>query len=158
MSIAPQVQLSKFNLERIEVEQASNQRLAYADDQLDGLNCLQQANDPRQNAEHARLRAVRDCVWRRRLWKKAPVARPAQVRRKHSRLPLEPEYRAVHVGFSGENTDVVRKIARSEIIRAVHNNVVFRHNLGSVFAGETALMQFDTDLGVDVAEPVLCRF
>ena len=33
-----------------------------------------------------------------------------------------------------------------------------RHNLRSVFAGETALVQFDLDLRVDVAKPVLCRF
>src|SRR6266542_2932564 len=116
LSIAPQVKLPKFNLERVEMKQTSNQELADAHNQLDRLNRLQHADNPRQNTEHARLRAVWDCVWWRRLRKTAPVAGSAQVRCKHSRLALESEYRAVDVWFSRKNADVVGQIARGEII------------------------------------------
>ena len=80
------------------------------------------------------------------------------MRREHSRLSFEPEYRAVHIWLAPKNADVVGQIARSEIIRAVHDDVVSGYNLGGVFARETAVMQFDLDLRIDVAQPILRRF
>src|SRR6266480_8065086 len=116
LRIAPQIELSKFDLECVEVKQPSNQGLANTDNELDRLNGLQHSDYPGQHSEHARLRAVRYRIRRRGFRKKAPVAGSAQVRREHGRLPFEPKYRAVHIWLLLENTDVVGQITRGEII------------------------------------------
>jgi hypothetical protein len=82
LSIAPQVQLSEFYLERVEVEEASNHRLADAHNQLDRLNRkvaarrkvaapMQQIRDPAARAlvagglcDRDRLRRNRKCLAR----------------------------------------------------------------------------------------------
>src|SRR5439155_9035200 len=155
--IASQIKLSKFDLERIKVEQASDERFADAHNQFDRLDCLQHADNSRQNTEHSRLRAIRHAIWRRRLWKQAPVAWPAQVRREHCGLPLKTKDRTVDVRFACKNTDVIGQISRRKIIRAVHDHVVLRDKLWCVFARETALMQSDVDLRIDVTQAVARR-
>src|SRR5436190_3097116 len=130
------------------MEETSNKGFTNSHNQFDRLNCLQHADDSRQDAEHARLRAVWDRIRRRRFRKKAAVARPAQVRREHRCLTLKTEYRAINVWLPRKNADVVGQIARRKIIRPVHDHIVSRYKLRSVFAGETALMQFDLNLRI----------
>ena len=57
--------------------------------------------------------------------------RPAQVRRKHGRLALEPKHRAVDIWLPRKNTDVIGQIARGEIIRAVHDHIVVGNNFSA---------------------------
>src|SRR5437870_1074107 len=72
--IASQIKLSKFDLERIKVEQASDKRFTDAHNQFDRLDCLQHSDNPRQDTEHACFRTIRHAVRWWRLWKQAAVA------------------------------------------------------------------------------------
>src|SRR6266481_1322694 len=105
--IASQVELTKFDFERVEVKQASNQWFTDAENQLDRLDRLQHADDSGQHAQHACLRAVRNRLRWRRFRKKAAITWPAQVWREHGRLSFETKYRAVYIWLLSENTDVV---------------------------------------------------
>ena len=97
-------------------------------------------------------------VWNRLGWrwlgKKAAIARPAQVRREHRRLTLKAEYRAVDVRLARKNADVVRQISSWKIIRSVNDHIVPGHKLRCVFTGETARVQFDFDLRVNVVQAI----
>src|SRR6266508_278499 len=76
------------------------------------------------------------------------------MRREYRRLPLKTEYRAVDIRLACENTDIVRQISRRKIIRSVNDHVVPRHKLSRVFTGESALVQFDLDLRIDVLQAI----
>src|SRR5215468_7228628 len=80
------------------------------------------------------------------------------MRGEHSGLTLKPKHRAVHIWLSGKNTDVVGKIARGEIVRAVDDHVVLSYDSLRVLAGQSTLVQFDVYVWVDVLQPVARRF
>src|ERR687891_1687388 len=80
------------------------------------------------------------------------------MRRKHRGLSLETEYRAVYIRLPRKNADVVGQITRRKIIRPVNHHIISRHKFRRVFAGETALMQFDLDLRIDIAQTIPSRF
>src|ERR1700730_2056373 len=86
---------TKRLLERVEAEDATNERLADADDDLDRLERLQRTDDAGQNAKDARLRARRGQIRGRWLGHHVPVVRSAQ-RIEHRDHALEAEDRAVH--------------------------------------------------------------
>src|SRR5207245_119745 len=80
------------------------------------------------------------------------------MRREHGGLSLKTKYGAVDVRFTRKNAYIIRQISRRKIIRAVHDQVVLRDQLGCVLTGETALVQFDFDLRIEVAQAVPRRF
>src|SRR5262245_50376888 len=79
------------------------------------------------------------------------------MRSEHGRLSFKAEYRAVDVGLTRKNTDIVRQISRRKIIRSINDHVVARHKLRRVFTGETALVQFELDLRIDVVQAIAGR-
>ena len=103
------------------------------------------------------LRAVRNGLRWRRLGKKTAIAWAAQMRREHRCLSLKAEYRAVDIRLTRKNTDIVRQISRRKIIRSINDHVVAGHKLRRVFTGETALVQFDLDLRIDVVQAIAGR-
>ena len=80
------------------------------------------------------------------------------MRREHRCLSLKTEDGAIDIRFACKNTDVIGQISRRKIIRAVHDHIVLRDKLECVLTGETALVQFDVDLRIDVPQAVPRRF
>ena len=80
------------------------------------------------------------------------------MRREHRALPVETKNRSVNVRFTGPNTNIVRKITRREIIRAVDDDVVTRDQILRVLAREPAIVQFDVDMRVRVAQTIVGGF
>ena len=76
------------------------------------------------------------------------------MRREHRCLSFKSEYRAVDIGLACKNTDIVRQISCRKIIRSINDYVVTGHKLRRVFTGETALVQFDLDLRIDVVQAI----
>ena len=76
MRVAPELQLAKARLERIEDEQPTGQRVRLLQDDLDGLVDLDRADDPAQHAQNACFLAGRRHLGRRRIGIQAPIARP----------------------------------------------------------------------------------
>src|SRR5450432_1177542 len=95
VGIATQIELAKFHLERVEVDQPAEQWLADAENEFECFDGLESTNDPRKHPEHAGLRTVWHCVGRRRLGKKTAVTGPAQMRREDRRLSVKAEDRAI---------------------------------------------------------------
>ncbi len=112
-----------------------DQRLADAEDELHGLGGLDRADEPGQDAEHARLGAARDEPGRRRLRIQAAVA-GAVLGREHRRLPLEAEDAAVDVRLAEQHAGVVDEVARREVVGAVDDDVVAAEQIERVGRGE----------------------
>src|SRR5882724_5959747 len=123
LRVAPHVKLAEFHLQRVEMQQASDKCFADAEDQLDRFDCLHHPDDPRKDAENARLGAIRDCPWSGRLRKQTAITRTTQMRCENGGLSIEAKNGAVNIWLARKNADVVRQITRRKIIRAVHDNV-----------------------------------
>src|SRR5918995_5400006 len=122
VGILPQLQFTEPHLERVIDQESSDQRLSYADDQLDRLGGLNDTDDAGQYAKDTTFGAARHEPWRRRLWIQAAIAR-AVLGPEHRRLPLEAEDAAVRVGFAGQHARVVHEIAGWKVVGAVDDDV-----------------------------------
>src|SRR5438105_14058674 len=94
LRIFPELELAEAHLQRVVDQEAADQRLADAENQLDRFSRLDHADDARQHAKHSALRAARDQSWRRWLRVEASIA-GAFLRREDRRLSFEPEDAAV---------------------------------------------------------------
>ena len=152
--IAPEIELAKLHLQRIEMEQPAEQRFADAEDEFQRFSCLNRPDDAGKHAEHTRLRAARHRCRLGWLGKKAAVTGPAEMRREDRRLAVEAKNRAVNVRLPRENGDVVREVARGKIIAPIHHEVVICENLLRVRALEAALVQTHVDMRIHLAPAV----
>src|SRR5205085_10953658 len=104
--------------------------------------------DPREHTQHARFPAACRGARGWRFREQAAVTRPSETRRENARLALETKNRAIDIWLAREDTNVVRKIAGREIIRAVNHNVVVRDDLDRVRARQTCLVEHDLDIRI----------
>src|SRR4051812_14590987 len=88
--ILPELQLAESHPQRVVNQEASDQRLADAGDELDRFGRLNHTNHTWQHAEHAAFGAARDQTGRGRLRVQAPIA-GALFRPEHGGLAFEPE-------------------------------------------------------------------
>src|SRR5436305_8688561 len=116
------------------MEQPAGQRFTRSDNQLERFRRLDEPDDSRQNAEHARFGTAWRGAGRRRLRKKTAVTGAAKMWRKNAGLSFETKDRAIDVRFAREDADVVREIAGGKIIRAVDHDIVIRDDLRRVLA------------------------
>ena len=123
LGIAAQLQLAEAHLQRVVQEQPADERLAGSENQLDRFGGLDDADDARQDAQHAALGAARHQSRRRRLRVQAAIARAA-LDREHGRLPVEPEDAAVRVRLAEQHAGVVHQVPRLKVVGAVEDDVV----------------------------------
>ena len=69
------VELAELHVQRVERQVAADERLAHAEDDLDGLDRLDGADDAGQRPQHAGLGAARRQLGRGRLGEHVPVGR-----------------------------------------------------------------------------------
>src|SRR5690606_26793564 len=120
--IAPQLELAETHPERVVDEEAADEGLTGAEDDLDGLGGLDHPDDAGEDAEDTALRAARHEAGRRRLRVEAAIARAA-LRREDAGLPLEAEDAAVGVRLAEQHAGVVDQVARREVVGAVEDDV-----------------------------------
>ena len=122
--------------ERVVHQQPARQRPADAEDFLHHFGGLHRAQRARERAQHARLRAARHGVFRRRGGKDAAQAGMARaVESLVGRdLAVEAQDRRRDQGLLQAKAGVVHQIARREVVAAVGHDVVGRDDL-SAFAG-----------------------
>ena len=130
------------------VQQAPDERLAFAENQLDDLRRLDHADQPGQDAEHAALRAGRNEARRRRFRVEAAVARTL-FGRKDTRLAFKAKNRTVGVRLAGEHAGVIDQVARLEVVRAVGDDVVVAKDIERVRAGQHHVVLDDLCAGVE---------
>ncbi len=148
MWIAVEAQFVKLARKRIIGHEAPDQRLANAEQQLDGFGSLQHADDPRQHAQHTGLGAA----WRqfRRGWLRMEAAIAwSLVRLEDRQLPLEAEDAAMHNGLVGDDRGIVKQIARREIIGAIKNHVVVGDDARNVVFVEALDIGNNVDIGIE---------
>ena len=117
------------------------ERLADAEDQLDGFGGLDHADQAGQNAEHAAFGAGGHEARRWRLGIEAAIAR-ALLGREDAGLAFEAEDRAVDVRLAGEHAGVVDQVAGGEVVGAVDDDVEVAEELERVFAVKGASRRF----------------
>src|SRR5262245_61969574 len=91
--------------------------------------------------------AGRHRAGRRRLGEEAAVAGTAPSV-EDGRLALEAEDRAVDVRLPEHHAGVVREVARGEVVRAVHDDVVGAEDLEGVLRGQLLRMELDPHVRV----------
>ena len=131
LRIAAEAEFAEFHFERVEEEQAADERTALAEGEFQDFRGLDGADDAGQNAQDAAFGATGDHAGRRRFGIKAAVTRAVEMRREDAGLALEPEDRAVNVGLFEQDAGVVGEVAGGKIVRAIDDDVV----LGRGFPG-----------------------
>src|SRR5580658_1180395 len=154
--IFPQLQFAEFHGQRVEQEQAADERLALADNQLKRLGSLNRSHDSRQDAQHSAFGARWDQARRRRFRVEAAVAGPARMA-KHGDLPFEAENRAIHIRLASDHTGVVYQIARGKIVRAIHDDVVVFEQLERVGTGQLRFVGINADVRIQIAQAIRSR-
>ena len=92
--------------------------------------------------------------WRH--WEQAPVA-GAVIRLEHRQLPLEAEDRCRDHGDLQAHARVVEQVARGEVVEAVDDDVVARHDLHDVRRVEPDRVLVDLHVRVELADRLLRR-
>src|SRR5581483_4717761 len=88
LGVGAELELAEARRERVVVDELAHERLAEADDDLQGLDRLEDADDAREHSEDARLGARGRELGRRRRRVEAAIARPLPGP-EDGELPLE---------------------------------------------------------------------
>ena len=123
LGILAQLELAEAHGERVDQKQAPNERLALAEDELDDLSGLNDADQAGENAQHAALGATWHQAGRRRLGIEAAVAGPL-ARGEDAGLAFEAKDGAVDVGLAREHAGIVDQVAGGKVVGAVGDDVV----------------------------------
>ena len=128
--------------------QASDQRLARAEDEFDGLGGLGRANESGQGADDPGLGTVGDLTGMRRMGKETAIARPLGMGQDRD-LSLETQDTAVHIGLAREHTGVVHQVACGKIVRAVNDQVVLTDQIQGIVDCQSCGMLMQDDIGIE---------
>ena len=143
-----QLELAEAHGERVDEQKAADERLALAEDELDDLGGLNDADQAGQDAQHAALGAAWNHAGRRRLGIEAAIA-GALARGKDAGLAFEAEDRPVDVGLAQQHAGIVDQVARGEVVSAVGDDVVVLEDLEGVGAREHGLVLDDVERGIE---------
>src|SRR3972149_3550846 len=105
LRIPPDLDLPKLERQGVEEEQAIDQRVSRAQEELDRLQCLQAPDEAAQAPQDTRLRAARHEPGRGRGRIEAAVAALSGDKDRH--LPLKAEDAAIHHRLLQEVTGVI---------------------------------------------------
>ncbi len=150
--IATQLEFAELHVERVEEQQASDHGRAFAQREFQNLRRLNATDDAGQHAEDAAFCATRHHAGRRRFGIQTAVARAAEVRREHAGLALEPEDRAIDIRLLEQHAGVVSEIARREIVRAVHHDIVGADEIEGVAGIDRGVVDDHFDVRIDARD------
>src|SRR5262249_14057262 len=119
-------------------QKASNQRIAYAQDQLDHFGSLHHADKTGENSEHAAFGAGGNESGWWRLGIEAAVA-GAILSGEDAGLAFEAENRSVDVGLAGQNAGVVHEVTGGKVIGAVGDDVELAKEFEGIGAAESCV-------------------
>ena len=147
--IASQLQLAELCCQRVEEEQASDERLSDPERQLERLVRLQRPDHAGQHAEHAALCARGRELRRGRGGEEAAIARTF-MRLEHGDLPLEAVDRPVHDGNPVPHGGVVHEVAGGEVVGSVDDHVpAVGEDALDVLGAESLLVGDHLDVGIE---------
>src|SRR6267143_3288583 len=150
--IPAQLELAEFHSESVKEQQSSDETIAAAEDQLDRFHRLDGTDDSGQNAEDAAFGARRYKPRRRRFRIKTAVARTIG-HAENGGLPFKPENRTVHVWLPQQNTCVIDKIPRGEIVSPIDDDIKVLEEFERVGAGQLRFERLDLNVWIEVRKP-----
>src|SRR5438094_1167632 len=156
--VLAQLELAEAHVLALEQQVAAYHRTPDVQQVLDRLEGHHAADDPGQDAKHARLGAALHAARRRRLGEQAAVAAGALGRVEQRQPALEPEDAAVLEGLGQEVRRVVGEVAGREVVGAVDDHVVGREDAHRRLRVEVLVDGHDLDVGVQVAQRLRRRF
>ena len=137
--------------EGVDEQEAADEGLADAEDELDDFGGLDDADEAGEDAEDAAFGAAGDEAWRWWFGIEAAVA-GAFFGGEDGGLAFEAEDAAVGVGLAGEDAGVVDQVAGLEVVGAVGDDVVVLEDLERVGAGEHGVVLDDVGVFVEALE------
>src|SRR5579862_7344893 len=149
IGIFAQLEFAEFHAESVNQQEATDERIADAQNQLDDFRGLHDADQTGKNAEHSAFGAGGNESRRWRLGIEATIA-GAVFGGEDAGLAFEAEDRAIDVGFAGKDAGVVDEIARGEIIGAVGDDVEVAKQFESILAAQAGIE------GANIQERVNC--
>src|SRR5712692_7613757 len=147
--IFAQLEFAEFHSESIKEQQASDEIVAAAENQLDRFHRLDGADDSGQDTENATFRAGRDKPRRRRFGIEAAVAWTIG-HAENSGLSFEPENRAIHVWLSEQNARVVDEVPSGKIVSPIDDDVKVLEKFERVGAGQLSFERLDLNVRVKI--------
>src|SRR5437867_3215810 len=152
LGVLAQLELPELHPERVEDEEAADQRVAPPEEKFDRLDRLDRSDNAREHAEHAALRARWNETGRRRFGVQTAVT-GALGRVEDARLALEAEDRSVDVWLVQEDRRVVHEVPGREVVRSIDDDVVVCQGLQCVVRGQARLVRLHVDVRVDLGDP-----
>jgi hypothetical protein len=149
VGILAELEFAEAHAQRVDQQQAADEGLALAEDKLDDLGGLDDADKAGEYAKHSTLGAGGHEARRRRLRIEAAVA-GAILGGEDAGLALEAEDRSVGIGLvAAEHAGVVHEVAGLEVVSAVSDDVEVADDLHRVGAGEHGVVLHDGHEGVE---------
>src|SRR5690348_2163959 len=155
LRIFAQFQFPELEIQRIEQQQTANQRLALAENQLDGFKRLNRTDDAGQHSQYSAFGTAWNEARRWRLRVEAAVAR-AFAGVKYGSLPLEAKDAAVNIRLSQQNASIVHQVPGGEIVRAVDDDVIVAEDIERVLGSQPRLVGNHLHVWIDIADGVAC--
>src|SRR5213594_3200252 len=152
LGVLAQLELPELHPERVEDEEAADQRVAPPEEKFDRLDRLDRSDNAREHAEHAALGARWNETGRRRFGVQTAVT-GALGRVEDARLAFEAEDRAVDVRLVQEDRRVVHEVPGREVVRSIDDDVVVFQDVQRVVRRETRLVGLHVDVRVDLGDP-----
>src|SRR6185437_15246375 len=151
--VARHLQHTEGKAQRVDEEQATDQRGAQTQDELHGLGRLDRPHQPRQDAEHTGLSATRYQAGRGRFAEQAAIAR-ASGRGEDRGLAFEPEDAAVYVGPLRQHAGVVHEVARGEVVASIDYEIERTHDLERILGRQLRVEPLEHHVRIDIGDPV----
>ncbi len=148
IGIFAQLEFAELHAQRVDQQQAADERLARAENQLDHFGGLHHAHQAGQNAKHSAFGAGWNQPRRWWLGIKAAVAR-AIFRGEDAGLALEPENGSVDVRFAREHAGIIHQVARGKIVGAVGDDVEIAEEFERVFAAQAHVVLLQIQEWID---------
>src|SRR3984893_5256251 len=135
VAVLAQLELAELHVERINQQQSSNQRFAFAQDELDYFRGLHHSHQPRQDAKHTALGAGGNQARRWRFRIQAAIAWTF-FGSKHAGLTFEAEDGSINIRLARQHASIIDQVAGGEVVGAVGDDVEIPKELQSVRAAK----------------------
>src|SRR5699024_4079015 len=143
LRVPAEFQLAELHVESVVKHEASDERTAFAEGELQDFGGLDATDDAGQYAKNTTFGATGHHSRRRRFGIETAIARSAEVRRKDAGLAFESENGAVDVRLLQQHAGVVGEVTGREVVRAVDDDVVVFDDVEGVLAADARIVDDD---------------
>src|ERR1700674_1936556 len=156
VAVLAQLEHAELHVDGIDQQQTSDQRFAFAQDELDDFRGLHHSHQTRQDAKYTALGAGRNQARRWRFRIQAAIAWTL-FGSKHAGLTFEAEDGSIHIRLAGQHASIINEVASGEVVGAVGDDVKITKEFQSVRAAKPRIKRPQIQKGIDRLELVSRR-